>query len=223
MTKYQRQDPELSRRKFINVALGTTAGIGGLSLISVVGGVRPPNKVTPEKELPRKGDILVHAEEGAQKGQPVKISELQANKAVYAYPKGKSLKGQEVVKDGVQRNQIVLLKFDPASLKPPTDIKGSPQGIVAYSRQCMHLGCNVEVKPYPPINLQEAMICPCHGGVYDPYQGAKVVAGPPPAVLPQLPVIVQGENLVVDGFFTSLPKDITEADFEAQKKELEKA
>lgn len=41
MARHVRQDSELPRRCFITAAMGTTVGIGGLSLLSIVGGVKP--------------------------------------------------------------------------------------------------------------------------------------------------------------------------------------
>ncbi len=211
----------MSRRKFINAAMGTTVGIGGLSLLSIIGAVKPADTLTPEKTLPAPGDVLVYADP-AKNGAPVALSDIKEGQVVYAFPKGK-IKGVDVVKSGVTRNQVIIAKFPESALKAPTDLKGTDQGIVVYSRQCMHLGCAVEIKAYPSKNLQEAAVCPCHGGVYDLTQGARVVDGPPPAPLAQLPIKVQGSQVVVDGFFQSLPYDITEAEFETQKKEFEKA
>ncbi|WP_425145487.1 ubiquinol-cytochrome c reductase iron-sulfur subunit [Deinococcus sp.] len=221
MTKYVRQDPEISRRRFINVAMGTTAGVGALSLLSIVGGVKPADLLTPEKRLPSKGDVLVYAD-AAKNGAPVALADIQVGKVVFAFPKGK-VGNADVIKNGLARNQLIIAKFAEGQLKAPTDLKGTDQGIVVYSRQCMHLGCAVEVKPYPSKNLQEAAVCPCHGGVYDLTQGARVADGPPPAPLAQLPIKVVGGQVVVQDFFQSLPYDITEAEFTAQKKELEKA
>lgn len=222
MTRYTRQDPELSRRKFINVAMGTTAGIGTLSLLSIIGGVKPPNTLTPEKELPREGDVLVYADP-TRKEAPVQLADLQVGDTVYAFPKGKAAGGTTVVKNGVARNQLIIARFAEGNLKAPTNIKATDQGIVVYSRQCMHLGCSVEIKPYPSKGLKEAAVCPCHGGVYDLTQGARVVDGPPPAPLAQLPVKAGSGGLTVAGFFLSLPYDLSESEFDAQKKELEKA
>jgi Rieske Fe-S protein len=56
---------------------------------------------------------------------------------------------------------------------------------VAYSAICTHQGCTVAYK-----NGQLA--CPCHGSVYDPSNGAQVVAGPAPRPLPEIPVEVRG-------------------------------
>ena len=211
----------MSRRKFINAAMGTTVGIGGLSLLSIIGAVKPADTLTPEKTLPAPGDVLVYAD-ASKNGAVVALADIKEGQVVYAFPKGK-IKGTDVVKSGVTRNQLIIAKFPVSELKAPTDLKGTDQGIVVYSRQCMHLGCAVEVKAYPSKNLQAAAVCPCHGGVYDLTQGARVVDGPPPAPLPQLPIKVQGSQVVVDGFFQSLPYDITEAEFETQKKEFEKA
>jgi Rieske Fe-S protein len=60
---------------------------------------------------------------------------------------------------------------------------------VAYSAVCTHQGCTVAYK-----NGQLA--CPCHGSVFDPAKGASVVAGPAPRPLPEIPVKVQGGEVV---------------------------
>ena len=60
---------------------------------------------------------------------------------------------------------------------------------VAYSAVCTHQGCKVEYK-----NGQLA--CPCHGSVFDPANGAAVVAGPAPKPLPEIPVKVEGGEVV---------------------------
>ena len=215
MTKYTRVDPEITRRKFINAALGTTAGIGGISLLTVIGGLKPSNLITPNKQLPTPGDVLIHAD-GPKKGQPVAVSDITVGQAVFTYPRGKTKDG-EVVRDGQPRNQIALLKFEPSQLKPPTDTKDAPNGLVGYSSQCMHLGCAVAFR------AQENIFqCPCHGGQYDPTQACKVVGGPPPAPLPQLPLRLDGQNVVVAGVFTSAPFGLSEAEFTSQVQTIKK-
>lgn len=60
---------------------------------------------------------------------------------------------------------------------------------VAYSAICTHQGCTVAYKG-------GKLACPCHGSVYDPAKGAKVIAGPAPRPLPKIPVKVQGGEVV---------------------------
>jgi Rieske Fe-S protein len=50
-----------------------------------------------------------------------------------------------------------------------------PDGsFVAYSAVCSHQGCTVAYRPQI-----RKLVCPCHGGVYDPAQGGAVISGPP--------------------------------------------
>lgn len=54
---------------------------------------------------------------------------------------------------------------------------------VAYSAVCTHQGCPVAYKPDT-----RKLVCPCHGGTFDPAKGAEVVAGPPPRPLPAVEI-----------------------------------
>ena len=56
---------------------------------------------------------------------------------------------------------------------------------VAYSAVCTHQGCTVAYQ-------KGQLACPCHGSVFDPANGAEVVAGPAPRPLPDIPVEVRG-------------------------------
>ena len=60
---------------------------------------------------------------------------------------------------------------------------------VAYSAVCTHQGCKVA---YQDGNLA----CPCHGSTFDPANGASVVTGPATRPLPEIPVKVQGSEVV---------------------------
>src|SRR5918997_2962074 len=60
---------------------------------------------------------------------------------------------------------------------------------VAYSAVCTHQGCDVA---YQGGNLA----CPCHGSVFDPADGAAVVTGPATRPLPEIPIKVQGGEVV---------------------------
>lgn len=66
-------------------------------------------------------------------------------------------------------------------------------GVVCYSRICTHVGC--------PITLYErdthSMLCPCHQSTFDLSDAGKVVFGPAPRSLPQLPLAVDDEGYLI--------------------------
>lgn len=60
---------------------------------------------------------------------------------------------------------------------------------VAYSAVCTHAGCAVAYK-----NAQLA--CPCHGSLFDPANGAEVIAGPASTPLTEIPVEVRNGEVL---------------------------
>jgi arsenite oxidase small subunit len=60
---------------------------------------------------------------------------------------------------------------------------------VAYSAICTHQGCTVAYQG-------GQLACPCHGSVFDPANGGAVVTGPATTPLPEIPVKVQGGEVV---------------------------
>lgn len=59
-----------------------------------------------------------------------------------------------------------------------------PDGeFVAYSAVCTHQGCTVAYR-----RQMQKLACPCHGGVFDPAEGAAVVSGPPRRPLPEVEI-----------------------------------
>jgi Rieske Fe-S protein len=63
-------------------------------------------------------------------------------------------------------------------------------GVRAIDSTCTHLGCRTR------FNADTRHIeCPCHGGVYD--LDGRVVAGPPPRPLDELPTRIDGARILV--------------------------
>lgn len=54
---------------------------------------------------------------------------------------------------------------------------------VAYSSICTHAGCQVQFDP-----SFKDIACPCHGAMYDPYNGAQVIRGPARYPLQKIPI-----------------------------------
>jgi rieske iron-sulfur protein len=126
------------------------------------------------------GDALVYAT-GDQAGKPVSLDAIAPGTAVQAFPQGKT--------DNAD-NLVELVQLGPGA---------DAAHLVAFSAICTHLGCTVLAK----LNAQGDIACPCHGSVYDPRQGAKVIAGPAPRPLPSLPIRVDpGGAIVANGTFS---------------------
>ena len=211
MTKYQRIDPEISRRRFVNTALGVTAGVAGLGFITILGSAKPVNRLTADKLPPVTGDVLVYAE-GDQTGKPVNVTKLEPQ-PVKAWAMTGSL-----VKSGEPNYLLVISKFPDGVLKPPTHLQQTASGIVTYSSICTHLGCQVNWK-----NQNQTYLCPCHSSDYDPKRGAVVIGGPAPRPLPQLPIKIEGTKLVVAGPFDTIPFGVDEAIYKTALQEAQKA
>lgn len=218
MTRYKREDPEITRRKFVNTAFGASAAVGGLALISTLGGANPVFRLTRDKMPPAPGDILVHAA-GDKAGQPVTVADL-SEKLVRAFPQGKDKEGKPLIRNGDPNNVLAIFKFPKGQMGEPTKLDATIDGeIVAYSDVCTHAGCSVSDDDQKAGQMK----CPCHSGQYDPLHGCKVVGGPPPKPMPQLPIKLDGDKLVVSGFFLASPYGFTESEWEERKKAVEDA
>jgi Rieske Fe-S protein len=75
----------------------------------------------------------------------------------------------------------------------PALIINTNEGLRAYSAVCTHFACIVKWNP----SIGE-IVCPCHEGYFDPYDG-HVISGPPPVGLDHLPVEVINGEIYVGG------------------------
>ncbi|MFB6253840.1 MAG: ubiquinol-cytochrome c reductase iron-sulfur subunit [Halobacteriaceae archaeon] len=177
----------------------------GISIISFIIGlvvplkdlalaVKPEAKGKQEPELP--GQRLVFAHEYQQqseghthsKGTVVTADKLNAPSAALVAPEDLATQNKYL---------ILLHKLKKEDIKPPTKKEMTDQGFVAYSAICTHLGCTVDWTEQPHNVGSPRDHCPCHIGEFDPYEGAKVVGGPPPRPLPQIGVRVNDNNEIV--------------------------
>ena len=168
----------IKRRKFLGGLLGTGVGIftvvGAFPLFRSLG---PMPKGTLFHTDWKKGTYLVDIT-----GRRVNVSDLAIGSIVTVFPEGK-----QNTDNGQAVDQTVLIRL---SNENYTTKKGretwAPQGYVAYSKLCTHLGC--------PVGLYEQelelLVCPCHQSMFNVANGAMPTFGPAPRPLPQLPLMV---------------------------------
>ncbi len=184
------KDIYTTRRNVIKGLVGA-AGAGALGCIAVSFGTikAPSNKKKREKVV--KGDKLVYAV-GPNAGKEIKASELKLYKGTLAFPKGKEQ----------HDNLILLFHAKESDFQKPTKLNYIVDGFCAYSAICTHMGCTVEWYPEKQFNFNfPHLFCPCHQSVFDVFHGAKVLAGPAPRPVPQLPLMIVDGIIAAAGDF----------------------
>jgi ubiquinol-cytochrome c reductase iron-sulfur subunit len=95
--------------------------------------------------------------------------------------------------DAMAKAAVIIIKFRPGELKPPTVMNWTVNDIVAYSKICTHVGC--------PAALYEQtthhILCPCHQSTFNAARGAEVIFGPATRPLPQLPIGVDAQGFLI--------------------------
>ena len=173
--------PVIARRSMLLRLLAGAGGALGLALLLPVLSLGPAPgdtlKVTPW----RRGSRVVDED-----GKPVALDQVPEDGFLTVFPEGH---------EGTADAQTLLIHVRPGSLKlPPEKMAGVPDGThVAYSKICTHAGC--------PVGLYRAesqtLICPCHQSQFDVSDGAKPFFGPAARPLPQLPLGVDEDGILV--------------------------
>jgi Rieske Fe-S protein len=86
-------------------------------------------------------------------------------------------------------NQSKTVRFG----RYPAIIIHTDQGLRGYSAVCTHFACIVKWDPD-----RYEIVCPCHEGYFDPYDGS-VISGPPPSALESLSVEVIDGQIYIGG------------------------
>jgi len=104
----------------------------------------------------------------------------------------------KTVRSGSRLNRVLLVRLDAEKLSPETSSRAA-DGVVAYTAICTHTGCDVD----DWLPDERLLYCPCHSSKFDPQDGARVVDGPAPRMLPALPLKLVDGALVVAKPFTT--------------------
>jgi len=178
--------PRYGRRTVLGLALSPL-------LVGIARAEDETSKVDSGRLPPQPDDHFVFLT-GRNKGQVVEVDSLTiGGPQVQVYP----LSPDGTVRNETPLNLVILARFDPANLSEETRGRAA-EGVVAYSAVCTHQAC--------PVNMwskeRDAFVCSCHGSVYDPRNGAEVMAGPAPRPLPSLGLKIAGGNLTVASGFS---------------------
>jgi ubiquinol-cytochrome c reductase iron-sulfur subunit len=180
---------EIGRRRFL-VGFGTAAaaslGVAALFPLRSLGG-------RPGLELVRTawadGVRVVDSN-----GDFVTADDVEEGQVITVFPEGNVGSGDAVA---------VLIGLPPGVNHPIPGREGwILGGLVAYSKLCTHVGCPVGL--YEPTT--RLLFCPCHQSVFDIPEGARPIGGPATRALPQLPIGVDQDGLLVArGDFSEAP------------------
>jgi len=173
--------PTLGRRSLLVKLLAGAGGALGLALLLPVLSLGPAPGNSLKVTAWARGTRVVDEE-----GEPVALNTVPEDGFLTVFPEGHA---------GAADAQALLIRVRPGSLKlPPDRLAAAPEGThVAYSKICTHAGC--------PVGLYRAesqsLICPCHQSQFDVSDGAKPYFGPAARPLPQLPLGVDEEGILV--------------------------
>lgn len=171
---------EFSRRRGLTGLLAFAAGSLALAALFPLRSLGPAPGGALRRTAWRRGSRLVT--EGG--GQPLRPDSLSRGGIVTVFPEG-----VEAHEDAA----TVVISVDPALLGEGTNADWVVDGNIAYSKICTHVGC--------PVGLyresEHSLLCPCHQSTFDVLDGARVVFGPAPRPLPQLPLGVDDEGYLI--------------------------
>lgn len=172
----------VTRRRLLTVSFLAFAGGVGATALSMLRSFGPnPNPVLA-KTAWTKGAKLIRAD-----GTPIGAEDLRIDGVLTVYPEGHA---------GDARAQTLLIRVRPNLLELPAGRQAwTPNGLVAYSKICTHAAC--------PLGLyqkeQHLLLCPCHQSTFDVLRGALPTSGPATRALPQLPLEVDSDGLLIAG------------------------
>jgi rieske iron-sulfur protein len=175
------------RRRVIQIAVAGLAAPWTLAHGTTTGG-------------PRRGDRLVD-DDAEGPPVPLRLSDLQIGKPLLAFAFDAS---KQVLRNESRLHKVVLLRLPEAELNAETKAQAAG-GVLGYSALCTHQAC--EVKTW--LSKEKALVCFCHSSKFDVLDGAKVTSGPAPRALPTLPLMLEGDVLVVAGSFSHSPGGAT--------------
>jgi ubiquinol-cytochrome c reductase iron-sulfur subunit len=178
----------VSRKGFFLLAGSGAAGLIGAALLAPALSCGPEaNRVFTSSPW-RRGRRLV-----SDRNDPIPAASVVVGALVTAFP------------EGAEKEQlaapVIVVRVRPDELELPDERSGwAPEGLVAYSKICTHAGCAVSEYRYPlydPTAPGPAVVCPCHYSTFSVTNGGNRIFGPAGRALPQLPLAIDAEGMLV--------------------------
>ena len=169
----------LGRRRLLTRMLGAAVGALGLAALFPIRSLGPSPGNRLERTQWRPGARLVD-----QDGRLVRVDTVAVGGALTVFPEHAEHAGD---------SQVVLVRVGAERVRPRAGREDwAPEGNVAYSKICTHVGC--------PVGLYQEttheLVCPCHQSTFDVLDGARPRFGPATRSLPQLPLMVDSEGFL---------------------------
>ncbi len=180
----------ISRRRLL-LGAASLAGTGLAGAVIVPLDSLGPNVGETIDTTPwKKGTALL-----TEAGAPLSAEEVIEGSVVTAFPQGADMRELG--------SPIVVVRVQPSTLRLPARRRDwAPEGILAYSKICTHAGCAVSLYRAPlneETSQPPALVCPCHYSTFDVRRGAAVEFGPAGRPLPQLPLAIRGDGVLIAG------------------------
>jgi ubiquinol-cytochrome c reductase iron-sulfur subunit len=185
VSSLERGGHDIGRRRMLVRLLALATGALGLAALFPVRSLGP----TPGNAL-RRTAWRPGARATVEGGVPVRAAEMEVGSILTVFPEGAA---------AAEDSAVLLIRVGAGELRVRPGREGwAPEGIVAYSKICTHVGC--------PVGLYrrstQELLCPCHQSTFDVLDGARPVFGPATRSLPQLPLRIDEDGFVVaDGDF----------------------
>ena len=170
----------IGRRKLLVRLLLGAVGALGLAALFPIRSLGPSPGSSLERTAWRAGRRLIDGE-----GRLMRPDTLVVGGTLTVFPEGATRAGDA---------QVVLVRVRPGLNRPrPGRETWAPEGNLAYSKICTHVGCPVGLYQQDT----EELVCPCHQSTFDVLDGARPRFGPATRPLPQLPLAVDAEGYLV--------------------------
>jgi ubiquinol-cytochrome c reductase iron-sulfur subunit len=168
------------RRKFLGRLLAGAVGALGLAALFPVRSLGPSPGDKLSRTAWRPGARLVDEEGRLMRPDTVSVGGIRT-----VFPEGEHEAAD---------SQAVLVRVEPDRIKARKGREDwAPEGNVAYSKICPHVGCPVGLY----VESSHELVCPCHQSTFDVLDGARPLFGPATRSLPQLALAVDHEGFLV--------------------------